>query len=176
MELISAIHRSWGWRDGGAGLFNGGCSCGLYVGPGISAVWGHAVMAHLRRWHRRRRRRSVSKLLADRDETQKHGQALQVAGKKKAPPDEVCKLFNAFLAAEGKMIKGLEENSALCGVPADVIKRVKAGHSKASQVGKQVCEVAGERTRPLMKVLERAPEQPCAALWARLSCPLEGEN
>ena len=121
-------------------------------------------------------RRSVSKLLADRDETQKHGQALQVAGKKKAPPDEVCKLFNAFLAAEGKMIKGLEENRALCGVPADVIKRVKAGHSKAAQVGKQVCEVAGERTRPLMKVLERAPEQPCAALWARLSCPLEGEN
>lgn len=115
-------------------------------------------------------------LLADRDETQKHGQALQAAGKKKAPPDEVCKLFNAFLAAEGKMIKGLEENSALCGIPADVIKRVKAGHSKASQVGKQVCEVAGERTRPLMKVLEREPEQPCAALWARLSCPLDGEN
>jgi len=101
-------------------------------------------------------RRSVSKLLADRDETQKHGQALQVAGKKKAPPDEVCKLFNAFLAAEGKLIKGLEENSVLCGVPADVIKQVKAGHGKASQVSKQVCEMAERGAQPAAPSLSEA--------------------
>src|SRR6266516_3401829 len=55
-------------------------------------------------------------LMTNRDETQKHGQALSVAGQKKLPPEEVCKLFKVFLAAEGKMLKGLEENSATCGV------------------------------------------------------------
>ena len=66
---------------------------------------------------------ACQQLLTARDETQKHGQALQTAGKKQAGPEEICKLFKAFLAAEGKMIKGLEENSAACGVPGDLIKR-----------------------------------------------------
>ena len=83
-----------------------------------------------------------------RDETQKHGQALQAAGQKKVPPEDACKLFKAFLAAEGKMVKGLEEHSATCGVPADVIKQVKASHGKASQMGKQVCDSAAQGPRP----------------------------
>ena len=78
----------------------------------------------------------------------KHGQALQAAGKKKAPPDELCKLFKVFLAAESKMIKGLEEHSATCGVPADVIKQVKAGHGKACETAKQVCDAAAQGPRP----------------------------
>ena len=57
---------------------------------------------------------ACEKLMGYRDETTKHGQALQAAGQKKAQPDEVCKLFKAFLTAEGKMLKGLEENSATC--------------------------------------------------------------
>ena len=72
---------------------------------------------------------ACQKLVALRDETQKHGQALQAAGQKKAPPEESCKLFKAFLAAETKMIKGLEEQSATCGVPPEVLKQVKAGHA-----------------------------------------------
>jgi len=83
-------------------------------------------------------------LLTDRDETRKHGQVLQAAGKKKSPPDEVCKLFKAFLGAESTMIKGLEESSATCGVPAEVIKQVKTSHDRAAQIGKQVCEVAAQ--------------------------------
>ena len=53
-----------------------------------------------------------------------------------------------FLAAESKMLKGMEEQSAACGVPPDVIKQVKAGHGKASQVGKQVCDAAAQASRP----------------------------
>src|SRR5215472_15114911 len=64
-------------------------------------------------------------LLNFRAETQKHGQALQAAGRKKAPPGELCKLFQAFLLSESKLINGLEENSAACGVPPDVLKQVK---------------------------------------------------
>jgi hypothetical protein len=84
---------------------------------------------------------ACQQLLNNRDEVGKHGQALQAAGQKKAPPDELCKLFKSFLTAESEMLKGLEEHSQTCGVPAEVLKQVKAGHSKAAQMGKQICEL-----------------------------------
>jgi hypothetical protein len=183
MELTSAIH------DFGAGAmavrsfsiavalaaFMSGAALAQFEGmpswPGVPQAEPHSPLASPPL------PAACQQLLTDRDDTQKHGQALKAAGEKKAPPDQICKLFNAFLPAESKMLKGLEENRAVCGVPAQVIDQVRAGHSKASQIGKQVCEVAarGERTRPL-QVLDRAPERPCEALWARLSCPLDGEN
>jgi hypothetical protein len=95
-------------------------------------------------------------LISYRDETQKHGLALQEAGKKKSQPDEVCKLFKAFLAAEAKFAKGLEDNSAACGVPPEVIKQVKLGHAKASQIGKQVCDAAAQGPRPSGPTLSEA--------------------
>jgi hypothetical protein len=91
---------------------------------------------------------ACQQLLTYRDETAKHGQALHNAGQKKVPPEELCKLFKAFLAVEGKMVKGLEENSATCGVPPEVLKQVKVSHSKAAEVGKQVCDAAAQGPRP----------------------------
>ena len=106
-----------------------------------------------------------------RDETGKHGQALQAAGKKKVPPDQLCKLFKAFIAAEGKMLKGLEEHRAACGVPPEVIKQVQAGHSKANQMGKQVCDAAAQGPRPsgpsLSEVLGAAPIVPDSSATKR---------
>src|SRR5262245_4670947 len=88
-------------------------------------------------------------LLTLRDETQKHGMAIQKANERKATVQEACKLFKAFLAAEAKFIKGLEDNSKTCGVPPDAIKQAKDGHAKAGQIGKQVCEAATQAaTRP----------------------------
>jgi hypothetical protein len=84
-------------------------------------------------------------ILGFRDETAKHGQALQAASKKKASPDEVCKLFKAFIAAETRFMKALEENSTTCGVPPEAIKQVKAGHNKASETAKNVCDAAAQR-------------------------------
>jgi len=86
-------------------------------------------------------------LMALRDETQKAGQALKAASEKKAPPEEACKLFKVFVAAESKMIKGLEENSQVCGVPADAIKQVKAQHVGVSKMAKQVCDAAAAGPR-----------------------------
>ncbi|HEY7662756.1 MAG TPA: hypothetical protein VH934_06510 [Xanthobacteraceae bacterium] len=91
---------------------------------------------------------ACKQLLSTRDEAAKYGQAIHTASQKKAPPEELCKLFKNFLAAEGKMVKGLEENSALCGVPSDILKQIKLSHSKAAQVGKQVCEAAAQGPRP----------------------------
>src|SRR5262249_39201496 len=45
---------------------------------------------------------ACQQLLAMRDDTQKHGAALQAAGQKKAGAAEVCKLFKVFLASEAK--------------------------------------------------------------------------
>ena len=90
---------------------------------------------------------ACQKIMGYRDETAKAGQALQAGGKKKVGPEELCKLFKAFMAAETKFMKGLEENSATCGVPADVIKQVKQGHSKASETAKQVCDAAAQGAR-----------------------------
>jgi len=110
---------------------------------------------------------ACQQLIAYRDDTQKHGQALQAAGKKKAPPEEVCKLFKAFLASESKMIKGLEEMSATCGVPGEVITQLRTNHSKASQVGKQVCDAAAQGPRQagptLSDALGSTPMVPDAA-------------
>ena len=95
-------------------------------------------------------------LLGLRDETAKHGQALQAAGKRKAAPSETCKLFKSFLATEAKFIKGLEDNTAACGVPADVIKSIKTAHGKASEVGKSICDAAAQGPRPTGPTLSDA--------------------
>jgi hypothetical protein len=91
---------------------------------------------------------ACKQLLVNRDETQKHGLALQAAGKKKAPPEELCKLFKVFLAAETKMVKGIEDNSSTCGVPPELVKQLKDQHNRASTMGKQVCEAAAQGPRP----------------------------
>jgi len=92
--------------------------------------------------------RACEQLLTIRDETAKHGQAIHTAGQKKAPPEELCKLFKTFLSSEGKMMKGLEQNGATCGVPPEVLKQIKASHDKAAQVGKQICDAAAQGPRP----------------------------
>jgi hypothetical protein len=87
-------------------------------------------------------------LLATRDEVQKHGTAIQKANERKANVQDACKLFRSFLGAEAKFIKSLEENTRTCGVPPDAIKQAREGHAKASQIGKQVCDAAGQGPRP----------------------------
>jgi hypothetical protein len=99
---------------------------------------------------------ACQQLLAVREEVGKHGQALQTAGQKKAPPEELCKLFKAFLGAESKMLNRLQESSVTCGVPPEVIKQVKDGHSKASEVGKKVCDAAAQGPRPAAPSLSDA--------------------
>jgi len=91
---------------------------------------------------------ACQQLMVLRDETQKHGMAIQKANERKATVQEACRLFRNYLSAEVKFIKGLEENTRTCGVPPDAIKQVKDSHAKASEVGKQVCEAAKQGPRP----------------------------
>jgi hypothetical protein len=84
-------------------------------------------------------------LLTLRDDTQKSANAINVASERKAPPAEACKLFKAFLAAETRMIKAIDDNGPQCGLPPQVSKQMKEGHAKAQQVANQVCEAANRR-------------------------------
>jgi hypothetical protein len=58
------------------------------------------------------------------------------------------KRYKTFLATETKMIKAVEEVGPQCGVPAEVPKQLKAGHAKAQQIAKQVCDFAARGGRP----------------------------
>jgi hypothetical protein len=95
---------------------------------------------------------ACQQLLTLRDETQKHGIAIQKANERKANVQDACKLFKSYLAAEAKFIRGLEDNSRTCGVPADAIKQAREGHAKASQTGKQVCEEAARGPGPASSI------------------------
>jgi hypothetical protein len=108
---------------------------------------------------------ACQQLMVLRDETQKNAAAIGAAQQRKvkADPVEACKLFKVFLASEAKFIAGMTENITTCGVPPQAIKQYQEGHIKASQIGKQVCEVA-ENPRPtgpsLSDALNSAPVMP----------------
>jgi len=87
---------------------------------------------------------ACQRLMGLRDEAQKAGLAVQAAGKKKPTATEACKLFNTFSAAQSKFVRGLEDNKSQCGVPDDIIKRVKAENDQVTQIRKQVCEAAAQ--------------------------------
>ena len=95
-------------------------------------------------------------LLALRDDTQKAGLAINKANERKATVQEACRLFKAFLSSETKFMKGIEENGRACGAPPDLLTQVKQGHTKASEVAKQVCEAAAQGARPAAPSLSDA--------------------
>ena len=59
---------------------------------------------------------ACQQLMTLRSETQKGAEAINAAGKRKAPPTEACKLFNAFLASEDRMIKAADDHGQQCGL------------------------------------------------------------
>jgi hypothetical protein len=86
----------------------------------------------------------LKKFLALRDDAAKKADAIQAAGKskQKPTPQEACKLFNTFIAAEDKLIKYASDNSVWCGIPDEVVHQMKEAHVKSSAVRTKVCRVA----------------------------------
>lgn len=77
-----------------------------------------------------------------REEAEKRGKLIKAASDRHAPPDEACKLITNFGAAEIKMIKYVEVNSAKCGIPAQIGDQLKNGHKNTEKMQNQVCNVA----------------------------------
>ena len=74
-----------------------------------------------------------------RDEVQKAFFQIQEAGKRKLPREQACPMFKVAVAKEDKLLKFLETNKALCGVPPQIITQVKTGHTQAIRVRDQIC-------------------------------------
>jgi len=67
---------------------------------------------------------------------------IRAASERKATREEVCPLFKSFAAKEAKMVKFLETNRTLCGVPPQVIGQVKTSHTQTIRIRNQVCSAA----------------------------------
>jgi hypothetical protein len=77
-----------------------------------------------------------------RDEAQKRAGLIRTASDRKASAKEACALFNAFSAAELKLIKYATDNAASCGIPQQVVTQMKQGHAKTGEIRSKVCKAA----------------------------------
>lgn len=79
-----------------------------------------------------------------RTDAEAKAKAIQAAGKRKAPPQEACKLIGSFAQAETKMIKFVEANAQKCGIPPQVGEQMKKGHANTTQLQTKVCAAAAQ--------------------------------
>lgn len=82
--------------------------------------------------------------LSLRNDAEAKAKAIQAAGKRKAPPQEACKLIGNFSQAETKMIKFVEANAQKCGIPPQISEQMKKGHANTAQLQERVCAAAAQ--------------------------------
>jgi hypothetical protein len=95
-----------------------------------------------------------------RQEAEKNAAAIKAASDRKAAREEVCPLFRRFAASEAKMVKFLETNQKMCGIPADAVKNAKAQHAQTLKIRTGVCSTAapaGPRAPSLSDAFGGAP-------------------
>lgn len=95
-----------------------------------------------------------------RDAAQKRAAAIRSAGERNAPPKEACALFNAFAAAELKLIKYTTDNATWCGIPKEVTDNLKKGHARTAELRTNVCRAAAAPLRPAAPSLSDALNAP----------------
>lgn len=83
--------------------------------------------------------RQVEKLRGD---LEARGESIQKAAKGKRPPSELCPLFRNFANAQQGFYDYLTTNKAKCGVPDDVLKKIKENVASVTSTRNRVCEVA----------------------------------
>lgn len=81
-------------------------------------------------------------------EAEAKAKAIQAAGKRKAPPQEACKLIGAFSQSELKMIKFVETNTVKCQIPPQAAEQMKKGHANTEQLLNKVCAAAANGGGP----------------------------
>ncbi len=85
--------------------------------------------------------------VALRQDAEKNAAAIKAAGDRKATREEVCPLFQRFVASEAKMVKFMETNQQLCGVPPEAVKQVKGNHGRSTQMRNQICSAGPSAPR-----------------------------
>lgn len=74
-----------------------------------------------------------------RQEAERRAGAIQAAAKRKAPREEICKLFRNFAEAEVKVVKFVSTNQQWCGIPPQAVEQMKANHGKTVQTRDKIC-------------------------------------
>jgi hypothetical protein len=97
----------------------------------------------------------LQEFLRLRDDASKKAGFIRAANEHKVSAKEACGLFNAFVAAEFKMIKYAETNATWCGIPPQVVPDLKKQHAQATQIRNKVCSAAAAGNEPQMA--PRAP-------------------
>jgi hypothetical protein len=83
-----------------------------------------------------------------RDDAARKAQAIRAANEHKVNVKVACHLFNAFSAAEEKLIKFATANATWCGIPEQIVKTMKQAHVKTTQIRTRICQVAAAPPRP----------------------------
>jgi hypothetical protein len=78
-----------------------------------------------------------------RQDAEKRAGAIQAAAKRKAPREEICKLFKNFAEAEVKVVKFVATNQQWCGIPPQAVEQMKANHTKTVQTRDKICSGEG---------------------------------
>ncbi len=86
----------------------------------------------------------VQKYAELRSAAEVKARAIEAAGKRKQKPtaQEACRLFNAFSAAEAKLIKYATENGTWCGIPPQVVTQMKQSHEQLTVTRTRICQAA----------------------------------
>lgn len=91
-------------------------------------------------------------------EAKKRADAVQSAMKARVDRKQICTLMTNFVAAEGLVVKFLEDNKTWCGVPAQVITISKANHEKSLKFRTAACtEGAPQPKAPTLSDALRTP-------------------
>jgi hypothetical protein len=91
-------------------------------------------------------------------EAKKKADAVQAAMKDKADRKQVCMLITNFVAAETIVIKFLEDNKTMCGVPDQAITVSKANHEKSIKFKTMACNTdAPQQKAPTLSDAIKTP-------------------
>lgn len=74
-----------------------------------------------------------------RNNTEKLAAGARAAGERKAPREEMCKLVQAYAAAEAKWVKFTSDNVARCGIPPQIAKQLREAHNRTLVARKNIC-------------------------------------
>ena len=84
-----------------------------------------------------------------RTEAQEKATAVRTAIEKKVERKDVCSLVQRFYAAEGAVVKFLEDNKTWCNIPDEAIAAAKQNHERSLKFRTAACtEAPAAKPRP----------------------------
>lgn len=81
-----------------------------------------------------------------RNDLQAKGNALQIAGKKKATAKELCARLTSYANAEAKVLRFFETKGQECNIPANAADGLKKSRERTIEMRTKICAAATQQT------------------------------